>query len=75
MIVLSDHGMSDISCDRVVIANDHLSPGTLEQVYMYPGTNSRIGNDYKYDASSGGNVEIPEAEQGLFVHSIVYTIM
>lgn len=64
LVVLSDHGMSDISCERVVIAGDHLSPGTLEEVYMFVGVNSRIANEYKFNNITGNNVEVPEAERG-----------
>ena len=46
-------GMSDISCDRVVIVNEHLSPGTLDDVYMYVGEAPRLANDYTSDVYNG----------------------
>ena len=66
-IVCVDAGMSDISCDRVVIANDHLTDGTLSDVYMWVGPASRLANDYtsRWDSNGQENFTvIPEEDRG-----------
>ena len=66
-IVCVDAGMSDISCDRVVIANDHLADGTLSDVYMWVGPASRLANDYtsRWDSNGQENFTvIPEEDRG-----------
>lgn len=54
-------GMSDLSCDRQVILNDHLDEGALDELYVYTGAAGRIANKYTYE--DGAHVEIPEAER------------
>ena len=54
--------MSDISCERSVLLNDHLAPGTLYDVYAYPGPAGRIANDYIYGGDD--NEHVPPEDRG-----------
>ena len=61
-------GMSDLSCDRQVLLNDHLEGDALQELYVYTGAAGRIANKYTYE--SGAHVEIPEDER-----SILFTML
>ena len=57
-------GMSDLSCDRQVILNEHLQEGTLDRVYVYPGAAGRISNRYTYE--DGTYIDIPKDNRSKF---------
>lgn len=61
MIVVSDHGMSDISCSRSVLVGDYLSAEILNKTYLYPGAAGRMSN--KYRRSGNNYFHIPPEEQ------------
>ncbi|XP_069126683.1 uncharacterized protein [Argopecten irradians] len=46
ILLIADHGMSSISCDRLVVMQDYLSETTLSKLHLFEGTFSRINNNY-----------------------------
>ncbi|OWF35917.1 Ectonucleotide pyrophosphatase/phosphodiesterase family member 3 [Mizuhopecten yessoensis] len=51
ILLIADHGMSSISCDRLVLMEDYLSNTTLSKMHLFPGTFGRINNLYSQKTS------------------------
>lgn len=68
MIVVSDHGMSDISCSRSVEIKDFFSEETMSKMYVYPGAAGRISNEYA--RPNDDYIHIPKADQVPLNHII-----
>ncbi|XP_033738206.1 uncharacterized protein LOC117325827 isoform X2 [Pecten maximus] len=51
ILLIADHGMSSISCDRLVKMQDYLSNAALSKMHLFEGTFGRINNLY-YQKSS-----------------------
>ena len=62
--------MADVDCDNVFIANDHLAPNTLENVFMYENAAPRMANEYDPDYE-----HIDQAERGMKMVAGMWTIL
>jgi ectonucleotide pyrophosphatase/phosphodiesterase family protein 1/3 len=50
IMIVSDHGMSDMSCDRSILVGNYLSGEVMNKTYMYTGSAGRISNKYYADS-------------------------
>jgi len=47
MVILADHGMTDISCtERTVLLQDSLPPEVASKIFLWDGPNGRVSNQY-----------------------------
>ncbi|CAD5112474.1 DgyrCDS1695 [Dimorphilus gyrociliatus] len=62
VVIISDHGMADITCDNQVVLKDYLSDYALSKMNAFYGTGSRISNTYTR-GQNGSYYNIPENER------------
>ncbi|KAK7482275.1 hypothetical protein BaRGS_00026518 [Batillaria attramentaria] len=55
IIIIADHGMSGLSCDRQIVLSADISPEDMDNVYVYEGPVGRISTKYRY----GRNNNVP----------------
>ncbi|XP_060077671.1 uncharacterized protein LOC132557191 [Ylistrum balloti] len=60
ILLIADHGMSSISCDRLVLMKDYLSSTTLSKMHLFEGAFGRINNLYSQKSSRSKMRLVPD---------------
>ncbi|KAK7100774.1 uncharacterized protein [Littorina saxatilis] len=70
IIIVADHGMSGLSCDRVVSLSGDLSKQELRNMYVYEGPVGRISNKYKYCGSNNCRLDPPRISDDAIIEKL-----
>ncbi|PVD23081.1 hypothetical protein C0Q70_16343 [Pomacea canaliculata] len=54
LMVVSDHGFSSLSCDKVIAMQNYFDKSSSNSLYFYYGPFGRVSNTYHYDLQTKG---------------------
>lgn len=70
VIIVADHGMSSLSCDRMVVLSADLSQTDLNNTCVYEGPVGRISNKYGYGRDNNYLIDPPRINISTIVEKL-----